>query len=350
MTGPPVYKFVLRAIRLRNYGRTVALSKLRILITGGSGFIGTNLIEHLCNSGHREILNIDISQPKIPGHNCFWINCDILNTEELLERFILFKPTVVVHLAARTDSEGKSLAEYEANTKGTANVLKCIDHCGSVVRAVITSTQFVHYGKELPKDDNDYLPYTVYGESKVITERLTREANLKCGWTIIRPTRVWGYWQPGRLAFYKMLRKGIYFHPGKQPVMRAFGYVGNVIYQIMQILHSEKDIVDRKVFYVGDMPINLVDWVEEFARQIGNRRVIYMPRFFVRTIAKVGDALTKLGLPFPISTFRYKSLITSDDAPMKLTFETLGNPPYSLKQGVEETLTLLRKYYPYFLM
>ena len=42
---------------------------MRILVTGGSGFIGTNLIEQLCNINNAEILNIDIVKPRNEKHN-----------------------------------------------------------------------------------------------------------------------------------------------------------------------------------------------------------------------------------------------------------------------------------------
>lgn len=48
----------------------------RILITGGSGFIGTNLIEKLRKEGKYELLSLDIAQPKISAHNDVWKQVD----------------------------------------------------------------------------------------------------------------------------------------------------------------------------------------------------------------------------------------------------------------------------------
>jgi nucleoside-diphosphate-sugar epimerase len=320
---------------------------MKILVTGGSGFIGTNLIDGLLNHGH-EILNVDVVRPKNADHDSFWIDCDVLDSQKLDKHFSSFKPAWVIHLAATTDADGKTLDHYCVNTQGTTNLLGIIKRNSYVERLILTSSQFVHYGESLPTGDEDYLPFTIYGESKVISEQLTRKAQLDCTWAIIRPTRVWGYWQPGRLEFYRMLYRGLYIHPGKKPVIRAFGYVGNVVHQIIKILESPRETVQGKVFYVGDKPINLLDWVEGFAKRINNKRVIYVPRFFIKGLAMIGDILCKIGVHFPISSYRYNSLVTSDNAPMKLTFDTFGCPPYTLDQAIDETVRLIKMYHPEF--
>ena len=320
---------------------------MRILVTGGSGFIGTNLIDYFSDK-NIELLNIDIKKPQLNSHIQYWTMCNILDKEHLIEQFENFQPNVVIHLAARADNEGTSLNDYRENIEGTINLLEAVKNTRTVQRIIITSTQFVYYHKnELPVNEEDFAPYTIYGESKVLTENHTRNANLNCIWTIIRPTRVWGFWQPGRLSFYKMLKKGIYIHPGRQPVKRAFGYVGNVIYQIMKIIEAEERVVNKKVFYVGDMPINLIDWVEGFSQRISDKKVIFAPRIIVRFFAYLGDILKFIGIEIPINSYRFKSLTTNDDnIPMEPTFKAFGKPPYSLKEGIEQTVELIKLYYP----
>ena len=93
--------------------------------------------------------------------------------------------------------EGKSLNDFRDNTIGTANVLEAIRKTPTISRVVITSSQHVRKpGSGLPQNDEDFAPHGLYGESKKITEQLTRWAGLPCIWTIIRPTTVWGPWHP----------------------------------------------------------------------------------------------------------------------------------------------------------
>lgn len=319
---------------------------MRYLITGGSGFIGSNFIEELVKV-NGEILNVDIKAPNIASHMPFWRQQDILDFPGLLAVFREFQPTHVIHLAARTDTYGTSIDEYEVNTTGSKNLLDAIKKTASVQRALITSTQFVNQYNGKPRDDLDFAPHTIYGESKVITEQLTRAAELDCVWTIIRPTNIWGPWHlryPHE--FWRILGKGLYFHPGGGRVMRSYGYVKNVVWQMMQMCNAPAETVGGHVFYVGDEPIDLLDWVNGFSmRQIG-REVIVVPGPLIKVLALLGDFLKHVGVQFPITSSRFKSMTTSNDAPMDLTFQTFGRPPYSLQAGVDETVAWLRKEHP----
>lgn len=317
----------------------------KILVTGGSGFIGSYLVDVLISTGFTEIVNVDIAKPTENNHVQYWRKMNILERESLASLFKEFKPLLVVHLAARTDTEPENvLDDYKTNTDGTANVLNAVSCCDSVERLIITSTQFVHQYKGFPQHDEDFAPHTVYGESKVITEKLTRNADLSCCWTIIRPTNIWGPRHPRYpTEFWHVLKKGRYVHPGKVPVIRSYGYVGNVVDQIMNILELEKTKINKQVFYVGDASINLYDWVNGFSVALNKKNVRVVPRPAVRVLAVFGDMLRLLGLKFPITSSRYKSMTNCNTAPMEKTFQVLGHPRYSLEMGIEQTVSWLKQ-------
>ena len=320
---------------------------MRILITGGSGFIGTNLIEALIHSSHT-LLNIDNAKPKIDTHLKYWKECDILNLTKVMEMFQEFNPEVIIHLAARTDTDPNTkLSDYVVNTQGSANVLKAINGTSSIKLSILKSTQFVNQYNGVPKHDQEYAPHTVYGESKVIMEKEIRASNLKCTWTIIRPTNIWGPWHIRYpYEFWKIVRKGLYVHPGNSPVIRSYGYVGNVVEQIISIINAHPDKINRQVFYVGDDPIDVYDWVNGFSiNQIG-KPVKVIPRFFLRALGIVGDVLFFFKIKFPITSSRYKSMTHSNSVSMQKTFDVLGQPKYSLQQGIDETVRWMKQYFP----
>ena len=247
-------------------------SRPRILLTGASGFIGTNLVDAL--EGNVEIVNLDVREPARERHRAYWLRGDIMDAQGLRRCFAEVRPHAVVHLAARTDcDEGTTVeAGYQVNTTGTSNVLDAVAASSSVERVVITSTQYVSGPEHRPEHDEDYGPHTVYGTSKVETERLTRARNLSVPWTLIRPVNIWGPWHERyRREFWRVARRGWYVHPAGPPVLRTYGYVGNVVWQIGRILNAPTGLVDRRVFYVGDPPIDVFQWADGFCRALRGR-------------------------------------------------------------------------------
>ena len=318
---------------------------MRILITGASGFIGTNAIEEFVRAGNT-ILNYSLHPPLKAEQASHWRAGDILDPKATTAVFREFQPDHVLHLAARTDCDEDTTVEegYRVNTEGTQNVLDAIRATPSVERGIITSTQFVCAPGRLPESDTDYFPETVYGQSKVITEKLTREANLASCWTIIRPTNVWGPWHMRyRREFWHVLERGLYVHPGRQPVIRTYAYVKNVVHQIEKIFAAPRDLVNGKTLYAGDHPINLFDWVNGFSHALTGREVRVIPRGLMRALALAGDIPTRLtGKPFLINSSRFRSMITNYETPMEPTFALLGENPCTLEDGINETVKWLR--------
>ena len=163
-----------------------------ILITGGSGFIGTNLINHFLSSGIKDILSIDIRPPKIASHSLYFKQIDILNFQKFRAIFNSYKITLVIHLAARTDIKGKSPNDYLVNTEGTKNVAKiCLEN--NIKRVVYTSSMLVN----LPglHSFENFNPYpNQYAKSKVQGELIIHEMyknKLQNEYIIIRPTSIW---------------------------------------------------------------------------------------------------------------------------------------------------------------
>lgn len=321
---------------------------IRPLITGASGFIGTNLMQAMIKVWPNAI-NMDIHKPMDPAQNRFHVHGDIMDASSTLAVFRKVRPTHVVHLAARCDCDETTTIEegYRANTVGTENVLKAVKDIGTVERLVITSTQFVFNKKaELPKGDTDYAPKTVYGQSKIITENLTREAGLSCCWTLIRPTNVWGPWHIRHTKqFFRILKAGLYFHPGGKPVMRSYAYVGNVVDQILKILQVNPDKVNGRAIYVGDAPLDIYDWVNGFSMALMAKPARKVPRPVLGLVALAGDLISKATRrDFFITSSRFRSMTDAYLTPMQETFEILGPPPFALDDGIRETVRWLKEF------
>jgi nucleoside-diphosphate-sugar epimerase len=320
---------------------------MKILITGGSGFIGTNVIDVL-SALPGKILNYSLDPPLKTEHRQYWQLGDILDEAKMIAAFQKFQPDRVLHLAARAECDENTTLEegYRVNIDGTRNVLNAIRATPSAQRAIITSSQFVCAPGPLPKSDTDYFPETIYGQSKVATETLTRNADLPICWTIIRPTNIWGPWHMRyRREFWRVVQRGLYVHPGRQPVIRCYGYVKNIVHQIQKIFEASPDKVRGKTFYLGDPPINLLDYAEGFSKALTGRRVRVIPRSVMRALALLGDIPTRItGKAFLINSSRFRSMITNYATPMQRTFDVLGANPYTLEEAIAETVDWLRSY------
>jgi len=318
---------------------------MRILITGGSGFIGTNLIDVLSEKGE-SVANLDICPPKKVSHSPFWQECDILNFDKTSRCIQEFQPSHLIHLAARTDTLSNDINDYRVNTEGTENILRITNLVPSIQRLIVTSSQFAFAPPGLPSGDEEYNPIGAYGMSKVLSEKATRTARLGCIWTITRPTNIWGPWHPRYpKEFWLVLKKGLYFHPGGKHTIRSYGYVKNIIFQMLKILEAEALLVNGKVYYLGDPPIPVIDWTNGFSMALIGRPVRVIPKPLLAIIAAMGSMLVAVGLRFPITRSRYRSMTEDYFSPVDKTIKAFGPPAYSLEEGINETVDWLNTYW-----
>ncbi len=151
---------------------------MKVLVTGGAGFIGSHLVNQLIEY-HDDVIVLDncstgdlshIDESKI----AFW-NCDIRD-EEIVKRIILEKPDAIVHLAAQTmvDLSIKDpVFDASENIMGTLNILEAARQCKA--RVIFASTAAA-YGdvneNDLPVAEIQQLrPQSFYGVTKVGAEK-----------------------------------------------------------------------------------------------------------------------------------------------------------------------------------
>jgi nucleoside-diphosphate-sugar epimerase len=320
----------------------------RILITGGSGFIGTNLVEFCLRRGD-EVLNLDLRPSRNPTLWHAARSVDILDSARLTEAVRAYRPEYIFHLAARTDLEGKHLEDYAANTAGVSNLIAAASGLPGLKRVVFASSMYVCRLGYIPRNEADYCPHTGYGESKVRGERIVRdEAGDSFAWTIVRPTSIWGPWfDVPYKGFFKAVEKGLYFHPRRHPVKRSYGFVLNVVAQLAGLVSPQVDAhrVDGRMFYLADYePVDIKQWADMIASAFGTGQTHEAPLSLLRALAAAGDCCKRLGLRNPPLTWtRLNNLLTSAVFDLSPIQALCGESPYTLEAGVRMTVDWMRR-------
>lgn len=139
---------------------------MRLLVTGGSGFLGRRTAAHFESLGHQVLA---------PAHN----QLDITDSAALQAWFRIHQPEAVIHTAAVSDTGlcGRKPEWSEAiNVGGSVNLAECCREAGA--KLVICSSDQVYAGSSVPgphREDEALIPGTVYGDQKLRAEQLCRE-------------------------------------------------------------------------------------------------------------------------------------------------------------------------------
>jgi len=158
--------------------------KNRIIVTGGSGFIGSQLVNKLFELDH-DILNIDLK-----GQNNFTKNISLNNYSEIREVMIEFKPDYIVHCAGGTAEKYKNsfIDEFDHQFNGTKNISKLAME-SSCKKLIFLSSDHVYYGLNDGKivDENTNLNFLInpdkinyryfFGLSKALSESICLKNN-----------------------------------------------------------------------------------------------------------------------------------------------------------------------------
>jgi UDP-glucose 4-epimerase len=234
---------------------------MRALVTGGAGFIGSNLTDALLARGDEAIIVDDLSTGRRENieqalaNGATLVEADIRDRAAIAEIAGRERPEVIFHLAAQIDVR-KSIADpaFDAsiNVGGTANVLEAA-RAAEVRRVVFSSTGGAIYGEgdgqELPLgEDAPLAPEAPYGQSKFAGEGYLSLYERLYGLSSV-PLRLGNVYGPrqdplgeaGVIAiFCGRLREGkrpTVFGDGKQT--RDYIYVGDVVSAMLAAAEAE---------------------------------------------------------------------------------------------------------------
>ena len=264
---------------------------MKVLVTGGAGFIGTNLVRRLLSEGHQPVIFDDFST----GLESNLTDLDVeIQRGTLVDAGVVARAAegadAIAHLGARGSvprSVAHPIATHEVNATGTLNVLEAARHYGAHV--VMSSSSSV-YGANpmLPKVERTWTqPLSPYAASKLAGEgyMLGYQASYGLPTLVFRFFNVFGPWQRPDHDYAAVVPKWLWRAMTGQVIevhgdgtqTRDFTYVDSVVDVLMQALDG-RVALDTPVNLAFGRRYSLLDLLERIEALVGTTlKVEFLP-------------------------------------------------------------------------
>ncbi len=321
---------------------------MKILVTGGGGFLGGAVVEKLLEAGH-EVTNFsrkehdnleEMEVRSIRGD--LTIRDDVINAGKGMD--------AVIHTAAKVGFWGDYNVFHMINVEGTENVVEACRKNG-IKNLVFTSSPSVIFNGKDMRGVDESVPYPVeydsfYSETKAIAERHVLDANSSDLRTIsLRPHLIWG---PGDTH----LIPGIIERAGSGKMVKV-GNCKNIADMVyidnaaaahvlaLVALENNPDCRGRSFFITNDEPRNMWDFIDQIVSAAGLEPAV---RRYPAGLAVVAAAVIELfyrafkkGQEPPLSVFLVKELTTSHWYNISAAKKELGyKPKISMDEGLKK--------------
>lgn len=264
---------------------------MKALVTGGTGFIGSHLVEALLRENY-EVYCIVRNPSKLrflKGLDVKIIQADLSDKESLKK--IEWQFDYIFNLSGITKASHPE-EFFQSNYIGTKNLVEVVAERNSFLKRFVHVSSLAAAGPCLDgipvTEDATPSPVSEYGKSKLLGEQAVKFFKDKMPITIIRPPAVYGPRDSDFLTFFKLIKKGIvlYLTEGTYSMI----YVDDLVRGI--ITASTVENAAGETFFIADaQPYNTQEIINAISEAIGKRPLkIKIPQsigvFFIRVFQK----------------------------------------------------------------
>jgi nucleoside-diphosphate-sugar epimerase len=317
---------------------------MRLLITGASGFIGSNLLDFFHNNGYIiDVIDLGQIVPYYVRMSYHWNDIETINFNNY---------NAVIHLAGKAHdlNRKKSFEEYFNVNVGLTKIIftKFLNSNSlnfiyfSSIKAVAEVVQSSHVLTENVVPN----PVGPYGKSKAFAEKFILDTmgdnpNILSNRNvyILRPCMIHGPGNKGNLnLLYGFVKMGLPWPLGKFNNLRSFTSLRNLEFIINSIIINN---VNSGIYNICDSEaLSTNDIIKLISESLGKKIVILnISKSIIRFIAKVGDLLH-----LPFNTFKLQKLTENYIVNNSAIKNAIGitNLPVSGEEGIMETINSFR--------
>lgn len=340
------------------------MSKPVVLVTGGSGFLGSHIVKELFAEGSpldpAKVRVLDIKEYK-GDYPVEYIQGDVRDYETV--RHACSGADAVIHSAAVIDWGTHSPQYvYDVNVGGTENVIRACRELGIKYMVFTSSLDALYTGKPL-RNVNDHQPYpkhfhNMYCKSKVFGEQRVMAANspaLKT--TILRPCDIFGPTDPYHMnALIGMAKTGFYVKLGNGKAKTQHVFVGNMAYAhvlaLSEIMQGNEKLLGQAYLITDGEPANFFEFFTGIVARAGYRirpKNAWIPWAIAFPLGAVSEFIAVMVRPFVrynpgLSRFAVNYTCTDYTFNSDRAKEHFGFvPKYSEEEAVETTAAFYRK-------
>lgn len=290
---------------------------MNIAVTGGTGYIGSNLVKKL-SENHKVLLlvreNISTTGLGYSSRNIKVIPTDFSNVSKISQS--LKSIDMIYHLAGALPNLPISDEEYiETNGHLAKRVYIASAKVASIKQFVLCSTAYVTWHDNKPSDEKtDPIPTTIYEISKLLGENLIlkEENKYKLPVTIIRPGFVYGNKGLGLLSLCKAIKEHKFFFVGDGKNKFELTHIKDLI-KIFEVILQNKTAYNQVFIVSATKPMSIRKIVKIISKTLKEPiSKIHIPTPIFMAIVKPAIKIACIfKIPFPISSETYKTLTLS---------------------------------------
>jgi dihydroflavonol-4-reductase len=224
---------------------------MKILITGGTGFIGSHLIDHFLDYKNTEIYALvrDLNNLKwLKGLKINLLEGDLLNIPSLPSDI-----DYVFHVAGSTKAY-KIADYYTVNQQGTASLFQALQRQNICPKRVVYLSSLAASGPcsdgTAVKEDSPACPVSPYGKSKLEGEREALKHKDSLPLVIARISVVFGPRDRGLIPYFKFIQKGILPSIGSEQKLVSLIYIKDLIRGLDLCIH--KNLVNGEILHFAN--------------------------------------------------------------------------------------------------